>query len=127
MSKKNTKVTMKFQHSHSRNVNDWTVTKLDGGRTAFIANEEGVNFRIGLLMSYLGDNGASTTEDMGAYLQTVHKSYRNSDVSQPMKQMFQAGMVSKSGTGRNTTYKLTSNAKRIYTAARKVWIGKGGK
>lgn len=115
--------TLKVQAAHSRNTNDWKVAKLEGGRTAFIANEQGVKFRIGILMTYLAENGASTAEDMGTYLQTVHKSYRNSDVSQPMRQMIKAHMVTKSGKGRSTTYKLTSNAKRIFAAAKWVWVG----
>ena len=114
--------TIRVQSSHSRNTNDWKVTKLKGGRTAFIANEQGVKFRIGLLMTYLADQGASTAEEMGEYLQTVHKSYTTNEVSQPMKQMIKAHMVSTSGRGRATVYKLTSNAKRIFAAAKWVWV-----
>jgi len=88
-----------------------------------VANENGVNQRIGALVSYLADNPGSTMEEMGAYLRgSVHASYRVTDVSQPIRQMLGGGMVTKKGAGKSATYTLTANAKRIYRNAQRKWI-----
>ena len=115
--------TIVLQAQHSRNSHDWTMTKLASGRHAFVANKKGVNLRIGLLLNFLGENPASSTEEMAAYLYSVDSSYTDNDVSQPMRQMRKLGMVNAKGKGRATTYTLTPNGRTIWAHITRKWIG----
>lgn len=114
--------TIVLQKQHSRNSHDWTMTRTSNGRHAFVANKKGVSLRIGLLMNYLGDNPQSSAQDMAAFLEGVDPSYTINDLSQPLKQMKDAGMVSAKGKGRSTTYTLTPNGRTIWKHIVKRWV-----
>lgn len=99
-----------------------TTTKT--GRHSFQANKKGVAKRIGYLVDFLKENPHSSAQMMAEYLQTIHGSYNIHDVSQPMRQMRNHGIVKMAGKGASATYSLTSNGVRIWNAATLVWIPK---
>lgn len=114
--------TFTFQGKYSRNSHDWTMKKGADGRFTFSANEKGVAARIGYLVEYLYEYPRSNVQEMTEYLQTIHRSYSSTDVSQPIRRMVEAGIVRVNGTGRDATYSLTNNGRRIWTASKKEFV-----
>jgi hypothetical protein len=114
--------TIRVQESHSRNPHDWKTVKLPGGRTAFVADGKGVFFRMGVLLNFLVENSRSGSEAMSTFLQTQGKGYRQTDVSQPIKQMLKAKIIRSHGKGRGTTYSVTNNGMRIWLAVKVEWV-----
>lgn len=111
---------IRLQRSHSRNSFDTKMVKTATGRNSFVANKKGVAFRIGLLVEMMVGSSV-TVSDMTEGLQEVHRSYNENDVSQPLKQMIRYGIAQQHGSGRDATYSLTSNGKRIWTNAKLTW------
>lgn len=111
---------IRLQRSHSRNSFDTKMVKTADGRNAFLANKKGVAFRIGLLVEMMEGSSISVA-DMAEGLKEVHSSYNQNDVSQPLKQMVRYGIAQRHGEGRDATYSLTSNGKRIWNAAKLNW------
>lgn len=112
--------TMRFQASHSRNSHDWDMKRTKTGRYMFVANEEGVALRTGLLVDFLAEHHASTKQEMADYLATVHRSYNINDVSASLRQMLKAGIVERKAGAHS--YQLTNNGRRIWKAAKVVWV-----
>lgn len=131
MGKKSKGVTLYFQAAQGRNVHDWTLTTLQGGRKSFQANKEGVCRRVGLILTYMVKVGRAVTEaEVGEYLQTeVHASYRKADVSAPFRQMTKCGILKSHGKGRGVvrTYTLAPEARKVWNRTNKKWINRGGK
>lgn len=96
------------------------MVKTADGRNAFVANKKGVALRIGLLVEMMEGNSVSVSQ-MAEGLKEIHPSFNQNDVSQPLKQMIRYGIAQRHGSGRDATYSLTSNGKRIWKNAKLTW------
>lgn len=96
------------------------MVKTADGRHTFKANKKGVALRIGILVELLQGTSASVQE-MTDHLQSIHRSYNRNDVVQPLKQMYSHGIVQRHGDGKDATYSLTTNGKRIWANAKLTW------
>ena len=107
------------QLSHSRNSYDTSCQRDARGRWCLLSNKKDVPFRIGIIMTFLANHPGSGAEAIEEHLLTFHRSYNSNDVSQPINQMFKAGIVKSNGRGRGTTYQLLPQGKRIWEQMRK--------
>lgn len=120
---KATSAVVNCQARHSRNTHDWTIETDKSGRVAFVADGEGVWKRMAMLVKFLGENGTSSKSEMGDYLSDIDPSYRDSDVSQPIKQLIKINAVKRvGGFGKDSTYDLTPGGSAIYKSAKVRWV-----
>lgn len=116
-----------FSKTHSRNAHDFNYSKDPAtGRHMLVANG-GVWKRTGLLVTALASAPLRSLTKAGMVEYLARKfdaSYSVNDMSQPIKIMVIAGIVTQHGGRRGTYYRLTSKGAAIWAKTPKCWLGK---
>ena len=92
------------------------------GRFVFMANEEGVNYRIGVLVAYLATHRDAPKTDLVDLLLSIHRSYNENDLAQPIRQMIRLEIILVSGSGLGATYRLTPKGRAIWSKIVRKWV-----
>lgn len=114
---------IKVQESHSRNGHDWTLERSSDGRLTLAANGRGLKYRIGMVFAHLARNhGKLRAGQILSYLQKLHRSYQETDLSQVRRQLVKAGAIECRGRGKDSVWCITSSGRAIMQAANYEWV-----
>ena len=100
---------VRFQSQHTRNSHTWNYKRLSNGRLGLIQHG-GVAATAGYLVKALVKAGRAglSAKELVAYLQeNVDRSYGPTDLSAPIKKLFEVDAIQKNGMGPGSTYHLT--------------------
>lgn len=114
---------IKVQSSHSRNAHDFSVETDATGRNALVANGRGLKYRIGMVFAHLARNGGRMRAgQILTYLQKLHRSYQETDLSQVRRQLIKAGAITCRGRGKESLWCITTAGRNIMRGASYEWI-----
>lgn len=106
--------TFKCQDSHSRNGYDWKYETDSNGRHILVANKKGVWQRLGKVARHLlAEGGHLRRLQILKYLQKLHPSFTDNDLSRVYDHFTLHGVITTSGHGEDAVWSLTAKGRGL--------------
>jgi hypothetical protein len=115
--------TIRVQGSHSRNAYDWSYEVDSTGRHILNANRKGMKQRIGKVFAHLNKQGGKLRAgQILIFLQKLHPSFAENDLSQLRNQMTKHGVIATRGRGADAVWSITSKGRAIMANVTYEWV-----